>query len=403
MRDGCTRAGVVDDVDVLIAQTIDRLERYISANHYRGYEPYDGLNTPFAFLRRTKVSRLLLTHGNKLSPVNLRPILGVKKYQHTKTLALLLSAYCNLYELTGRSAYRDGYTECRDLLLAKELPGGGIGGSYDYQTRNWLASKNGLSTLGTILTIRGLLRGYTCFSFDGDLEKARSLTRAVVARHITHADGGVHVTYASGQSRAILNVYSLTAGTLSMVYSATGEPELLDLARQIVAVVVHHQFANGAWPYVAGEPYEATQIDFHQGFILEGLCDYVDATGVRASRYVTALLKGCHFYAHSLFLPNGASRFRLRSKYPVDIHNQSEGILAFSRCASLERMYTGVADRILRWTVSHMYDRRQGCFYYQKWPVFTNRIPYMAWGQALMLVALSTFALQNMYASRDLN
>jgi hypothetical protein len=39
--------------------------------------------------------------------------------------------------------------------------------------------------------------------------------------------------------------------------------------------------------------------------------------------------------------------------------------------------------------VRHMWDER-GYFYYQKHRYWTNRIPYLRWGQAWMLLALAT-------------
>ncbi|MBN1126157.1 MAG: hypothetical protein JXA82_14205 [Sedimentisphaerales bacterium] len=373
---------------------IRQLDKYITDEKYCGNEPYDGLNTRFGLLKKTKAVRLLTTHLNKMSPINARPLLAIQKYQHTKTLALLLTAYCNLYELTRKSEYEEKYIECRDFLLQKELPGGGLGGSYDYQMRNWLASRNGLSTLGTMLAIKGLIRGHVCFGFDSDLTKAKEFTHVIVEKHVVPRDNGIHIIYASGQPRSILNVYSMTAGALSLVYSITKDKKLYDLATNILRELISHQFNNGAWPYMAGSPYERTQIDFHQGFVLEGLCDYQSATNGVNTLFATAMDKGFDFYRQYLFTKDGCSRFRLSRKYPVDIHNQAEGILAFSQYAMFSRNALWIAERIAEWTNRNMYDENKGIYYYQKWPLFTNRIAYMAWGQANMLLALSTFALQ---------
>jgi hypothetical protein len=45
---------------------------------------------------------------------------------------------------------------------------------------------------------------------------------------------------------------------------------------------------------------------------------------------------------------------------------------------------------VLQWTATHMWDSR-GFFYFQKLPYYTNRISYMRWSQAWMLLALSTY------------
>ena len=49
----------------------------------------------------------------------------------------------------------------------------------------------------------------------------------------------------------------------------------------------------------------------------------------------------------------------------------------------------GFAEKIAKWTIENMQDEK-GYFYYQKWPFLTNKIAYMRWGQAWMMLALST-------------
>jgi hypothetical protein len=43
-----------------------------------------------------------------------------------------------------------------------------------------------------------------------------------------------------------------------------------------------------------------------------------------------------------------------------------------------------------------MYDHRNGYFYYLKYPLLTNKVPYLRWSQAWMLYALS-FLLSDGY------
>jgi len=50
--------------------------------------------------------------------------------------------------------------------------------------------------------------------------------------------------------------------------------------------------------------------------------------------------------------------------------------------------YIGFAKTIARWTIENMQDKT-GYFYYRKYPMFTNKIPFMRWAQGWMMVALS--------------
>jgi hypothetical protein len=46
------------------------------------------------------------------------------------------------------------------------------------------------------------------------------------------------------------------------------------------------------------------------------------------------------------------------------------------------------ARSVYRWAMDHMWDR-DGYFYYQVFPYLTNRLSYMRWSQAWMLLALA--------------
>ena len=77
-------------------------------------------------------------------------------------------------------------------------------------------------------------------------------------------------------------------------------------------------------------------------------------------------------------------------KWPVNIHNQSQGIITFTKAheAGYGEKYLEFAEAILNWTLENM-QGKDGHFYYLKYPFFTNKIPYMRWSDGNMLYALS--------------
>ena len=56
----------------------------------------------------------------------------------------------------------------------------------------------------------------------------------------------------------------------------------------------------------------------------------------------------------------------------------------------LDARSIGLAQTVCDWALQNLCDRR-GYFYHQKMRVGRNKIPYMRWGQAWMLLALATF------------
>lgn len=56
--------------------------------------------------------------------------------------------------------------------------------------------------------------------------------------------------------------------------------------------------------------------------------------------------------------------------------------------ASLDDRYLRFAVTIADWTINNMQDE-EGFFYYRKNKFYINKIPYMRWSQAWMMLALS--------------
>jgi hypothetical protein len=107
----------------------------------------------------------------------------------------------------------------------------------------------------------------------------------------------------------------------------------------------------------------------------------------------TCIKRGAIFYKNILFRPDGSSYYRHPLPYPVDIHNQAQGIITFTKLGKLDKNYLESTKLITMWTIANMQDK-SGYFYYQKWPFVTNKTPHMRWGQAWMMLALAT-SLEN--------
>jgi len=73
-----------------------KLEAYCRTRDWAGFDPYDALNselfarTPLA---KSRIARLAFTQFLKRSPVNLRPMLGIRPQQDPKATALFLMSY----------------------------------------------------------------------------------------------------------------------------------------------------------------------------------------------------------------------------------------------------------------------------------------------------------------------
>ena len=81
---------------------------YLDSVEYKGFDPYDGLNSPIiqkTFLKNWPLFRLIWIQFFKKSPINFRFITRVKKNYNPKGLGLFLTGYCNLYWQTKDEKY----------------------------------------------------------------------------------------------------------------------------------------------------------------------------------------------------------------------------------------------------------------------------------------------------------
>ena len=139
----------------------------------------------------------------------------------------------------------------------------------------------------------------------------------------------------------------LGAEILAKVYSLTKEYKLLEYSKKAVDFTLTYQYDDGHWDYSVNTQNGKSrrQIDFHQGFILNSLLDFVSCTNTNEKKYLEALKKGSEFYRREQFFNNRRSKWRIPKVWPVDIHNQAQGIISFSRLSCLEKDYLKFAKK----------------------------------------------------------
>ena len=106
--------------------------------------------------------------------------------------------------------------------------------------------------------------------------------------------------------------------------------------------------------------------------------------------YLNALKLGAKYYFKNQFKETGQSIYRVPNDYPVEIHNQAQGIITLTRLAYLSKEYAPFVTTIANWTSENMQSKK-GYFYYKKYPLHTIKTPFMRWSQAWMLLALTEF------------
>ena len=309
-------------------------------------------------------------------------------------MGLLLSSYSLLHrmDLIPSLEKADQIFDwlCRNASAG--YSGYGWGYNFPWQSRDRLLERGIPTIVNTAYVGHGILDYYDRSGNKKALEVARSSCDFILKDlNILPGEHGVCFSYTPIESHMVHNANILGASLLARVSSYTNENALLEWAKKSIDFTLHHQQENGLWAYsiYPASGHVRVQTDWHQGFILDSLMWFIQATNPSDEKYKKALIKGAEFYK-TQFTEEGMGFWRFPKMWPADIHNQAQGIITFARLEPFLPGSIRMAERIAQWTLDNLWNAKKGYFYYQKRPHFTNRISYFRWAQAWMLLALTT-------------
>lgn len=371
------------------AVALDRLRRYVEAREFRGYDPFDALNSPLlkGLSRRSKYLRIAFIQGLKRSPVNVRPLLGVKKGLNPKGLGLFLWGYARLHAAGDPDAL-DRVRSLLDLLdglKSRGYSGNGWGYDFDWQNRAFYLPRFTPTIVNSAFIGHALLDAYERTRLDRALEMAVPIAPFILKDIPRTADGSSFCfSYTPLDSTRVHNANLLGASLLMRLAKVTGDSSLRDAALSSLAFSLKRQNEDGSWPY--GDTAMQSWIDsFHTGFNLQSLHYFLaEGEGGDCRR---AFERGLAYYEDRFFLADGTPKYYHDRTYPVDIHSAAQALVCFSLFKPKDE---GLPGRVLAWMIEHLRSP-QGYFYYQKGRRLTNRIPYMRWSQAWAFHGLTSW------------
>src|SRR5262249_23940858 len=150
------------------------------------------------------------------------------------------------------------------------------------------------------------------------------------------------------------------------------------------------QRSDGSWWYAEEAKYHWID-NFHTGYNLDSLHDYLEATGEEEFR--PNFNRGLAFYKAHFFEDDGRPRYYHTRTYPVDIQCAAQAIDTLTLCSKRDPACLNIAQRVAAWSIRHMQDP-QGYFYYRQYPLMKAKIPMLHWGQATMFKALAHLYLR---------
>jgi rhamnogalacturonyl hydrolase YesR len=378
----------------LIVESLNKLLQYIENEKFRGYDPYDYLNSFVPFHWFGKWGQAIPIQIGKLNPINIRPLMGIQKEEVPKGLGILLQTYSVLYEQTNDDNYLYKAEYLFNRILEARSPKKKYycwGCNFVWANPHSVLPKYMPSGVVTSFVCQGIYKYYLITKDEKALEVLKDAAEYVMNDlPVTETKDGICISYTEVEKSCCYNASILSAEVLAMVYSITGNQDLKKRALDAINFILAHQKDNGLWEYSIdiNTGKERSQIDFHQGFILNSLANTVKYANITDIRVNNAIKKGLEYYRKEQFYDNGVSLWRIPKVYPVEIHNQAQGIITFTQFSNYDKEFLAFANTIAEWTIDNMQDKK-GYFYYRKFKYYTNKIPYMRWSQAWMALALT--------------
>lgn len=386
------------------------LKKYCEQEQYKGWDPYDGLNSKLfkaiPFLYESAFLRLAIIQGFKISPLNLRNFAMVPKEYNPKGIGLLLLGYCNVFhiihkypnweeELGTAEQIKRHIVELADLLIvlqSKGYSGACWGYNFDWQARRlFLFPKYTPTIVATTFCALSLIEAYKITGNKCYLDTAISSSDFVVNDlHRTRYNNGFLFSYSPLKGNdQVFNASLLGSSLLSCCYYYTKDEKIRSLAEQSVLACCSGQRVDGAWRYGL-LPVQNWVDSFHTGYNIDALITYQEYTG--DMKYNVYIQKGFNYYICNFFDSNGRPKYYDNKVYPIDIHCPGQLLVTLSKYHKLGEFHN-IADKVLDWTIQNMQDSRNGYFYYQIRPYFKSKIPYMRWSNAFMFYSMSYFLL----------
>ncbi len=389
------------------------LQKYCEAEHYKGWDPYDGLNSRLAHwllpLKHSAILRLCVIQGFKRCPVNLRKTALVPKEYNAKGIGLFLQGYCNLAKIVEKDPALENDLGSKAELLAKvnelstllislqsqgDYHGACWGYNFDWQARRLFLFPKGTPTVvATNFCATALMEAYEVTGnkdyLDVALTAADFVLQDLHRHYLDETKDAFLFSYSPLQGNdTVFNASLLGSRLLAYCFHYTGKQEYKDAARASVAACSRHQGEDGSWVY-GMLPVQNWIDSFHTGYNLDGLMAYEELTG--DTSFHRAIEKGFDFYVRNFFEADGTPKYYHNQTYPIDIHCPGQLFVTLNRLRKFEP-FKDLAERVLAWTVQNMQDKK-GYFYYQLKKGVSSKIPYMRWSNAFMFCSLSYYLL----------
>lgn len=363
--------------------------KWLRENNWRSYDPYDAGLSPIARLI-SKRGWWVLQHVVRLSPVNVRPLLCVKKQVHPKGLAHAMQMCIVLGDIEQNDDMLHTARSLADMLVelaTRDKDKYAWNYPFPYITRV-LSVRGSTNIVNTSFVALAFLDAYKAFGKAAYLEAAVGAAEYIIRNigYETHSSGRICFYYApkAPHTLTIHNANMVAASLLHRLGEMQNNKEYRGLSGSAAQYSVDHQRDDGLWHYSERAGWRSIDC-LHSGFILDALMSMGGTR--RASPYHRPLEKGMTGFRGFL---NGDGKVShvLNRAYPKDTRSYAQFIRTASRWSAHEPEWLGLACIAADKVIETMFSRRGYC-YYRRYRGMTIKTPFIRWSIGPMLLALS--------------
>src|SRR4030067_897658 len=118
------------NIEEKLTRSILAVEKWVEDHNDKGYEDSDGLLSPLAALTfHNEFLERCLLQLVRLSPINIRPLVGVKPQDSTKGRGYMAWGYLTMFQLTGDRCYKKKAENCFRWLVENKAE--------NYESHSW--------------------------------------------------------------------------------------------------------------------------------------------------------------------------------------------------------------------------------------------------------------------------
>lgn len=387
-------AAISDDTQAQALASLQKVQRWVEEHDYKGYEPFDGLSSWFRPLTfGNLLAERILMQAIRQSPINLRPVMGVKPKDSTKGRGYMAWGYLYRHKATGNAADLVKAESCLDWLDAHKAPKyakHSWSNHFDFSSRGGTYTKDDPIIVWTSSIGQVYLEAYEQTRNERWLRIAESVCGWIMDLPREQTAAGSCLSYLAHKQSSIHNANMLGAALLARGAKHTGNAAWRETARSAMEYSCSRQLADGAWLY--GEDPRYHWIDnFHTGYNLDSLKCYIDATGDQT--WAPQMKKGLEFFKSHFFEEDGRPRYYHDRTYPVDSQCAGQAIDTLALFSDHDPDCLPLACKVARWTIENM-QSADGHFHYRHYPWGKARTPMLHWAQAVIFKGLAVLLLK---------